>query len=98
MGGCDSICPEYKADPDGRRGYASGIESVGGTRLGEAPIPPLIEISCDPQFDPLRLLRKSLKRYGQIKELNVKGAVLSALRLCHQSHPGDGWGLDHRSL
>ena len=62
MGGCDSICPEYKADPDGRRGYASGIESVGGTRLGEAPIPPLIEISCDPQFEPAEIAKEEFEK------------------------------------
>ena len=37
---------------DGRTGYASPDESVGGTFLGEAPIPPLDEIAADPQFVP----------------------------------------------
>ena len=35
---------------DGRVGYASSVEEVGGTRLGEVPVPPLNEINLDPQF------------------------------------------------
>ena len=35
---------------DGRWGYASFSESVGTTRLGEAPVPSLAEIAADPQF------------------------------------------------
>ena len=37
---------------DGRSGYASQAEEVGGTRLGELPVPPLSEIAADPQFEP----------------------------------------------
>jgi hypothetical protein len=31
-------------------GYASSVEEVGGTRLGEVLVPPLNEINLDPQF------------------------------------------------
>jgi len=34
----------------GQIGYASDAEEVGGTRLGELPVPPLNEINLDPQF------------------------------------------------
>ena len=34
----------------GRVGYATSAEEVGGTRLGELPVPPLTEINLDPQF------------------------------------------------
>ena len=37
---------------DGRTGYASQHEEVGGTRLGELPVPSLSEIAADPQFEP----------------------------------------------
>jgi hypothetical protein len=37
---------------DGRCGYASQTESIGSTRLGEEPIPPMAEIAADPQFRP----------------------------------------------
>ena len=30
--------------------YATSAEEVGGTRLGELPVPPLTEINLDPQF------------------------------------------------
>ena len=35
---------------DGRVGYASIAGEVGGTRLGEVPVPALHEINLDPQF------------------------------------------------
>lgn len=35
---------------DGRVGYAHSVKEVGGTRLGEVPVPPLNEINLDPQF------------------------------------------------
>lgn len=40
---------------DGRRGYASAVGAVGGTRLGELPIPELSEIAADPAFVPVEI-------------------------------------------
>jgi hypothetical protein len=37
---------------DGRKGFAGPNESAGDTMLGKEPIPPVTEISSDPQFDP----------------------------------------------
>jgi hypothetical protein len=37
---------------DGRVGYATAVESSGGSHLGEAPIPSVQEIANDPQFEP----------------------------------------------
>lgn len=42
---------------DGRVGYASGAGEVGGTRLGEVPVPPLSEINLDPQFQAKTVAR-----------------------------------------
>ena len=36
--------------PNGEVGYASVEKANLGTRLGEAPVPPLEEINADPQF------------------------------------------------
>jgi hypothetical protein len=35
---------------DGTKGYATKDEEVGGTRLGERPVPTLTEIAANPQF------------------------------------------------
>jgi hypothetical protein len=37
---------------DGRVGYAYGGVEVGGSRLGESPVPQLDIIAGDPQFEP----------------------------------------------
>lgn len=37
---------------DGRVGFASAAACSPGTKLSEAPIPPLAEIAADPQFVP----------------------------------------------
>ena len=37
---------------DGNCGYASSTEQSLSTRLGELPIPDLLEIAEDPQFSP----------------------------------------------
>ena len=55
---------------DGSYGYASATESGGGTRLGEAPIPPLMTIARDEQFDPVEITKEEFeevwsKRKGQ---------------------------------
>jgi hypothetical protein len=54
---------------DGRCGYASATESSGTTRLSTEPIPSLIEISYDPQFEPVEITKSEfeevwLKRNG----------------------------------
>ena len=35
---------------DGRVGFASGTQEVGGTMLGEVPVPSIDELVADPQF------------------------------------------------
>jgi hypothetical protein len=42
---------------DGKRGYASSTESSGTTQLGKAPIPALVKISYDPQFEPAEITK-----------------------------------------
>jgi hypothetical protein len=37
---------------DGTCGFADQDEEVGGTGLGELPVPPLNEIAQDPEFEP----------------------------------------------
>jgi hypothetical protein len=46
---------------DGRIGYASSTESYGGTRLGEVAIPPLSEISNDPEFEPTEISKEDFE-------------------------------------
>jgi hypothetical protein len=41
--------------PDGRVGYASQTDTMHGTRLGEAPVPPLLEINAQAEFDGTEL-------------------------------------------
>lgn len=41
---------EVEIWPGGRVGYACDAEEVGGTRLGEIPVPPLNQINLAPQF------------------------------------------------
>ncbi len=46
---------------DGRKGYASEEGAFGGTRLGEAVIPPLAEINADPQFEAEEISREAFE-------------------------------------
>lgn len=41
--------------PDGRVGYASHTGTTHGTRLGDAPVPPLPEINAQAEFDGTEL-------------------------------------------
>ncbi|HTR42342.1 MAG TPA: non-canonical purine NTP pyrophosphatase [Pseudomonadales bacterium] len=54
---------------DGRYGYASIIESGGETRLGELPVPPLIEIANDPQFEPVEITKEKFEEVWQRRKL-----------------------------
>jgi hypothetical protein len=36
---------------DGSVGYASSVEAVGGTQLGKVAVPPLNQISANPEFE-----------------------------------------------
>ena len=47
---------------DDSQGYASIVESIGTTRLGELPVPELIEISGDPQFEPAEIAKEEFER------------------------------------
>jgi hypothetical protein len=46
---------------NGSKGYAVGDEEVGGTVLGEKPVPPLDEIAADPQFIPNELTKAAFE-------------------------------------
>jgi hypothetical protein len=46
---------------DGHCGYASASESAGSTRLGEEPIPPLVEIASDSQFEPVEITKEEFE-------------------------------------
>jgi hypothetical protein len=46
---------------NGKRGYATLSEAVGGTHLGELPIPLLQEISKDPQFEPSEIQKEEFE-------------------------------------
>jgi hypothetical protein len=41
--------------PDGRWGYADDREEVGGSFLGEAPVPPLDKLNADPAFEAVEI-------------------------------------------
>ena len=47
--------------PDGHQGYASATESFGGTELGKVPVPPLVLIAADSQFDPTEISREDFE-------------------------------------
>lgn len=42
---------------DGHLGFAGAESSSEETRLGEEPIPPLVEIGSDPQFQPVEITK-----------------------------------------
>jgi hypothetical protein len=46
---------------DGRRGFACKEESAGGTGLGKEPVPPLAEITADPQFEPSEITKEEFE-------------------------------------
>jgi Domain of unknown function (DUF6881) len=46
---------------DGRVGYATTTEEVGGTMLGTVPVPPLDEIAADPQFEPQAISQEAFE-------------------------------------
>lgn len=47
---------------DGRHGYATVDEEIGGTRLGWESTPPLEEIASDPQFEPAEITRDEFEQ------------------------------------
>jgi hypothetical protein len=46
---------------DGSQGFASSLESVGSTQLGEAPVPPLSEIAAEPEFEPEEISKEEFE-------------------------------------
>ncbi|WP_093010405.1 DUF6881 domain-containing protein [Sphingobium sp. YR768] len=50
---------------DGRVGYASYESEVGGTRLGEGPLPAVAEIALDPEFQPQEISADDFNRCWQ---------------------------------
>lgn len=47
---------------DGRRGYASKSDAVGGSGLSKEPLPSLEEIAADPQFEPVEIDQAEFER------------------------------------
>lgn len=43
--------------PDGTMGFAEKRRNSGKTELGEVPLPELLEIASDPQFEPIVILQ-----------------------------------------
>ncbi len=54
--------------PDGHRGYAGAAESVGETRLGKEPIPPLAEIVADSQFEAVEISHEEFERVWSTRQ------------------------------
>jgi hypothetical protein len=52
---------------DGSKGYATKTEEVGGTRLGERPVPPLAKIAADPQFIPREIMQDEFEAAWQAR-------------------------------
>ena len=46
---------------DGRVGYASPDEEVGGTALATEAVPEVEHIAADPQFEPRRIEREAFE-------------------------------------
>jgi hypothetical protein len=46
---------------DGHCGYASADESGGSTRLGEKPIPTLMEIASESEFEPAEITKEEFE-------------------------------------
>ncbi|CAN7252161.1 DUF6881 domain-containing protein [Rhizobacter sp. LjRoot28] len=46
----------------GALGYASELKAVGGTALSEEPLPSLLEIAADPQFEPAVISSEEFER------------------------------------
>ena len=61
---------------DGFQGYASDTEQIGGTLLGEAPIPPLAEIAADPQFAPQEITEEEFEAAWRTRGIRAASASL----------------------
>lgn len=46
---------------DGRVSYASTDREIGGTQLGEGPVPSLEQIGADPEFEPEAITRSQFE-------------------------------------
>jgi hypothetical protein len=53
---------------DGSYGYASASASIGKTRLGKMPIPPLDKISEDAQFQPVEITKEEFDEVWMKRE------------------------------
>jgi hypothetical protein len=47
---------------DGTIGFASAYEACGGTRLGQEPVPPLIEIAAAEEFEPQEITQEEFEK------------------------------------
>ncbi len=70
---------------DGRVGYADGHKSTMGTQLGKLPVPPLIEINSDVQFDA-RIIESTLFNHLWSKHASAPEAQ-SAVRPVRDIRP-----------
>lgn len=46
---------------DGKIGFSDSSESTASTKLGEAVVPPISEISKDPQFQPIEISKEEFE-------------------------------------
>lgn len=57
---------------DGSKGYSGQGEEVGGTALGQLPIPPLQEIAADPQFLPELIAKGEFEALWDARKIGVR--------------------------
>ncbi|RSN03245.1 hypothetical protein DMC63_40785 [Streptomyces sp. WAC 05977] len=62
IGSDGSECRKVERFRDGRAGWADEKDEVGGTGLGEVPVPPLAEINAQPEFVAVRITGAELER------------------------------------
>lgn len=54
---------------DGSKGFATKEEEIGGTFLGEHPVPMLNQIASDPQFVPEEISREEFEKVWQARRV-----------------------------
>lgn len=52
---------------DGRIGYATGTVEIGGSRLGEKPLPPVVDIAASPEFEVKEISRFAFEERWQAR-------------------------------
>ena len=57
---------------DGRKGYASENEEIGGSILGDQPVPSLSNVSSDPQFVPIEITRDEFESAWKVRQTSAE--------------------------